>query len=124
MAPVHSLTTRDFRIQRRHFAPTSAGLFPECPDDLSPEQAAGNLAPVAGQRGSISDHETTDCPPALRINGGILNRPQGSVRNDAANSSERAQARLVGIARLAASSPHAETKRRSAERPEYFVLPV
>jgi DNA repair photolyase len=40
------------------------------------------------------------------------------------NPSERAHARLVGIARLAATSPPAETKRKSAERPEYFVLPV
>jgi len=40
------------------------------------------------------------------------------------NSSERAQAWLVGIARLAASSPAAETRRRSVERPEYFLLPV
>jgi DNA repair photolyase len=37
---------------------------------------------------------------------------------------ERAHARLVGIARLAASSPPAETHRKSAEKPEYFVLPV
>jgi len=37
---------------------------------------------------------------------------------------ERAHARLVGIARLAASSPQAETRRKSAERPEYFLLPV
>lgn len=31
---------------------------------------------------------------------------------------------LVGIARLAANSPAAETKRKSAEKPEYFLLPV
>ena len=37
---------------------------------------------------------------------------------------ERANARLVGIARLAACSPPAETRRKSPERPEYFVLPV
>jgi DNA repair photolyase len=30
----------------------------------------------------------------------------------------------VGIARLAASSPPAETKRKSNEKPEYFLLPV
>jgi DNA repair photolyase len=30
----------------------------------------------------------------------------------------------VGIARLAANSPMAETKRKSQERPEYFLLPV
>ncbi|HYL64771.1 MAG TPA: radical SAM protein [Candidatus Methylomirabilis sp.] len=40
----------------------------------------------------------------------------GQTRDDAAT--------LVGIARLAASSPPAETHRRSAERPEYFLLPV
>jgi len=32
--------------------------------------------------------------------------------------------KLVGIARLAASSPAAESKRGSPQRPEYFVLPV
>jgi DNA repair photolyase len=31
---------------------------------------------------------------------------------------------LVGIARLAANSPGAETQRSSPERPEYFLLPV
>ena len=31
---------------------------------------------------------------------------------------------LVGIARLAANSPAAETQRSSVERPEYFLLPV
>ncbi len=35
-----------------------------------------------------------------------------------------AAAPLVGIARLASISPPAETKRRSEERPEYFLLPV
>jgi DNA repair photolyase len=30
----------------------------------------------------------------------------------------------VGIARLAAKSPAAETRRKSAEKPEYFLLPV
>jgi DNA repair photolyase len=35
-----------------------------------------------------------------------------------------ANARLVGIARLAASSAAAKTQRNSGERPEYFVLPV
>ena len=124
MAPVHSLTARDFPVRRRHASPTPEELFPECPDDLSPKQEAGNLAPVAGQRGSISDPKTTDCPPASRISGGALNRPEDSVRNGAAHPSKRAQARLVGIARLAASSPMAETHRKSVERPEYFVLPV
>jgi DNA repair photolyase len=55
---------------------------------------------------------------------GTQSREQGPVRNDAAALPERAHARLVGIARLAASSPPAETQRKSAEKPEYFVLPV
>jgi DNA repair photolyase len=37
---------------------------------------------------------------------------------------QRVHTRLVGIARLAASSPPAETRRKSEERPEYFILPV
>jgi DNA repair photolyase len=30
----------------------------------------------------------------------------------------------VGIARLAAEAPAADTKRKSVEKPEYFLLPV
>jgi DNA repair photolyase len=124
MSPVHSITAPDFRIPRRRVSPTPETLFPECPDDLSPKQAAGNLAPVAGQRGSISDRQTLDCPPASLAKERPQDRSNGPVRNSAANPSERAHARLVGIARLAAASPLAETRRKSAERPEYFVLPV
>lgn len=133
MSPVHSQTAQGFRIRRRHATPTPETLFPECPDDLSPKQAAGNLAPVAGQRGCISDREAQDCPPASSSEAtaqrptavqGSHNPGHGSVRNVAAHPSDRANARLVGIARLAASSPPAETRRKSAERPEYFVLPV
>jgi len=124
MSPVHSSTARDSRIQRRHASPTPETLFPECPDDLSPKQAARNLAPVAGQRAGILDRLTTDCPPASQAKEQPQNGSNGPVRDSAANSSERAHARLVGIARLAATSPPAETKRKSAARPEYFVLPV
>ena len=122
MSPVHSLTAPDFRTLRRHVSPTPETLFPEYPDDLSPKQMAGNLAP--GQRGSISDRQTTDCPPPSQATQRTQGRSNGPVRNSAVNPSERATARLVGIARLAATSPPAETKRKSAQRPEYFVLPV
>ncbi len=81
-------------------------------------------APVADQRGSNSNQATADCPPASRTQHGTQNRETGPVRIDAAAPPERAHARLVGIARLAASSPPAETRRNSAERPEYFLLPV
>src|SRR5690348_11939383 len=105
MSPVHSITAPDFPIQRRRASPTPETLFPECPDDLSPKQVAGNLAPVAGQRGSISDCRTTDCPPASPADEAGQNLARSPVRNSAANPSERANARLVGIARLAATSP-------------------
>ena len=124
MSPVHSTTARGFPIQRRHASPTPETLFPECPDDLSPKQVAGDLAPVGGQHGSISDCKAADCPPPFPANDPRQDLGYGPARNSAANPSKRASARLVGIARLAATSPPAETKRKSAERPEYFVLPV
>jgi DNA repair photolyase len=124
MSPVHSLSAPRFRIRRRHAFPTTVGLFPECPEVVSPMQAVHGPAPVADQRGNISDPATADCPPPSRTQHGNQNREMGPVRNGAAVSPERASARLVGIARLAASSPPAETRRKSAEKPEYFVLPV
>jgi DNA repair photolyase len=124
MSPVHSLSAPSFRIQRRRASPTTAGLFPECPDAISPMQAVQRSAPAADQRDSITDPVTPDCPPASRTQHGGQNRAAGPVRNVAASPTESAHARLVGIARLAASSPPAETRRKSAEKPEYFVLPV
>src|SRR5207253_6052816 len=79
---------------------------------------------LAGQHGSNADRATPDCPPAPVATDRPPNHSSSPVRNSAADPSNRAHARLVGIARLAAASPPAETTRRSAERPEYFVLPV
>src|ERR1700674_404852 len=87
-------------------------------------QMVHDLAQVVDQRGSNSNPTTADCPPASRAQHGTQNRETGPIRNDAAMPPERAHARLVGIARLAATSPPAETRRNSAERPEYFLLPV
>src|SRR2546430_13941410 len=124
MSPVHSQPAPTVRIRRRHASPTTGGLFPDCPDVLGPIKAVRSPAPVADQRGSISDQATADCPPASRTQHETQNREPGSVRNDAAMRPERAHARLAGIARRAPSSPPAETRRKSTERPEYFVLPV
>jgi DNA repair photolyase len=123
MSPVHSTTAPDLPSRHHPVSPTPETLFPECPDDLSLKQVAGNLASVAGQHGSISD-ATPDCPPAPVANGRTQGRSTSPVRDFAADPSNRVHTRLVGIARLAAASPPAETKRNSAERPEYFVLPV
>ncbi len=133
MSPVHSLSAPSFRIQRRRASPTTAGLFPECPDVISPMQVVQSPAPVADQltgdrktvdRDSNSNPTTADCPPASWTPQGNQDLAASPVRNDVAVSTERAPARLVGIARLAASSPPAETRRKSLEKPEYFVLPV
>ena len=124
MSPVHFTAGPDLLGRRHHASPTPETLFPECPVDLSPQQVAGNLALVAGQHGTISDRVTPDCPPAPVASEGTQNHSTGAARNSAADPSNRARARLVGIARLAAASPPAETKRTSTERPKYFVLPV
>ncbi len=124
MSPVLSSPTVGIRIHRRRVSPTTAGLFPDYPEVLSPMQAVQDLAPVADQRGSISDRPTADCPPTSLAPHGIQDRAKGPVRNVTVVPHERANARLVGIARLAASSPPAESRRNSAERPEYFLLPV
>src|SRR5260370_21030367 len=124
MSPVHSLSAPSFRIRRRRASPTTAGLFPECPDAISPMKMVSSPAPAVDQRGSNSNQATAGCPPASRNQHGTQNRESGPVRIDSAAPLERARARLVGIARLAASSPPAETQRKSAERPEYFLLPV
>src|SRR5260370_9819709 len=89
---------------------------------LVKDSLSGDQAPVGC--GSISDQATTDGPPASGTQHGTQSRETGPVRNAAAVFPERAQTQLVGIARLAASSPPADTQRRSAEKPEYFVLPV
>ena len=127
MSPVHSLSAPSVRIQRRRVSSTTIGLFPECPAVISPVTLVHDC--LTGDRktagcGSILDPTTTDCPPASRTQHGTQSRETGPVRNVAAVLPERAPTRLVGIARLAASSPPAETQRRSAEKPEYFVLPV
>src|SRR6266581_811985 len=124
MSPVHSIAAPDLSIRHHHVSPTPETLFPECPDDLSPQQVAGSLVPLAGQHGSNADRATPDCHPAPVATDRPPNHSSSPVRNSAADPSNRAHARLVGIARLAAASPPAETTRRSAERPEYFVLPV
>ena len=124
MSPVHSLSARSFRIQRRHVRNNLVRLFPECPEALSPMQVVGSPAPAEDQRGSAANRPAPDCPPAAPASPEPQVQAQGPVRGDAVVPRNRANARLVGIARLAASAPVAETRRRSAEKPEYFVLTV
>jgi DNA repair photolyase len=128
MSPVQTPTTgvSSFRIRRRPARPTTASLFravaeqvtpSENPRDVSPKKVASEPAPAAaGPDGSGSGRPTTGCPPASRLSSGPQSCTDGRTGT--------ATAELVGIARLAASSPPAETQRKSMERPEYFLLPV
>ena len=84
-----------------------------------------DLAPiVTGPGGSISGCPSPDCPPALPEEHGAPRRAESRTRDAAARCGSAESHPLVGIARLAADSPAAETQRLSPERPEYFVLPV
>src|ERR1700730_3129505 len=124
MSLVHSSSTVGIRIHRRRVSPTTVRLFPECPSDVSPMKVVSDPAPVADQHGSVADRMTMDCPPESAVANGAQSSFTDPIRNAPVVPHERAHARLVGIARLAACSPPAETRRKSPERPEYFVLPV
>jgi DNA repair photolyase len=76
-------------------------------------------AAVTGSGGSTSGYSTADCPPPTSREAA----PCG-FESRADHRTQEAAVPLVGIARLAACSPPAESHRRSAERPEYFLLPV
>src|SRR5271167_286925 len=126
MSPVHSIPSAGTRLRRRPVRQSAASLFSECPDDTSPNDHPSGLgnkrreAAVApaenGQSGSSAGLPLADCPPPTSAVAGPQSQAHGWARNAAAP--------LVGIARLAARSPAAETHRRSGERPQYFVLPV
>jgi DNA repair photolyase len=91
-------------------------LFPECPEH-SPNARAPELAQLCeGPRGELHEPVSADCPPQER---GAEDRPHPARETASAKATK-----LVGIARLAASSPPVDSRRASVQRPEYFVLPV
>jgi DNA repair photolyase len=104
-------------------------LFPADSAELTEQgpkaRTGSDLAPiVTGPGGSISGCPTPDCPPALSAEHDAPRHEQSRTRDAAACCGAEKPAPLVGIARLAANSPAAETQRSSPERPEYFLLPV
>jgi DNA repair photolyase len=132
MSPVLSSTARTIGIRRRHARQSTATLFPVGPYATSPKPRAGDApdgarnvfdkvdtTAVAGSGGSTSGCPTADCPPPTSCEAvprGLESRAEGRTREPAVP--------LVGIARLAAGSPPAESHRKSSERPDYFLLPV
>lgn len=129
MSPVLSSTARVFGFRRRHARQSTATLFPLSPYATSPTPRTGSLregprrqaepSEAAGFGGSTSGYTTADCPPPTSLEAAS----RGAERR-ANDRTQEADVPLVGIARLAASSPTAESQRKSGERPEYFLLPV
>src|SRR5208282_2966822 len=104
MSPVLPHSTPFPTSRRRPVRRPVVSFLPFSPVEPNPRREAGTLAQGAPGwcKGNL-DSPTADCPP-----------PQLQIP----------RAPLVGIARLAAQSPAAETRRQSAEKPEYFLLPV
>ena len=104
MSPVLPLTTPSFTTRRRPVRRPAVRFLPFCPETPDLTAEAGPRAPgsTGWCKGSL-EGPTADCPPPH------LQTPR---------------APLVGIARLAANSPAAETRRKSSEKPDYFLLPV
>ncbi len=104
MSPVLPHSAPRFIARRRPVRRPAVSLLPFSPVEPNPRPEAGALAQGSPGwcKGNL-DSPTADCPP-----------PQLQISH----------APLVGIARLAAQSPAAETQRKSAEKPEYFLLPV
>ncbi len=104
MSPVLPHSTPRFTARRRLVRRPVVSFLPFSPVEPNPKPEAGALAQgTPGWCKGNLDSPTADCPP-----------PQLQIP----------RAPLVGIARLAAQSPAAVTKRQSAEKPEYFLLPV
>src|SRR5437879_12987287 len=105
MSPVHSIAAPDLSIRHHHVSPTPETLFPECPDDLSPQQVAGSLVPLAGQHGSNADRATPDCPPAPVTNDPPPTHSSSPVPKSAADLNDRDHPGRAGIALIAAAWP-------------------
>lgn len=117
MSPVLTIPAPAVRSGCRRALPPSASLFPDDPVVHSPEQKTLEPAPLRGPSEADSAQSPADCPLPDPESG-------GGPRRSGLRQPNLPAAPLVGIARLAASSPPAETRRQSSRRPEYFVLPV
>jgi DNA repair photolyase len=128
MSPVLSTTAPVMDVRRRPAVqpalfphnPDAQGPKPQQPwsgDDDSRKRRGGAPRSVeAGPGGSNPGSRAAECPPPVAASGGEPLFADGRARD--------ADATLVGIARLAACSPAADTVRKSEERPEYFLMPV
>jgi DNA repair photolyase len=104
MSPVLPHSTPLLTIRRRPVRRPAVQFLPFCPDTPDPKPEAGALAQgTAGWCKGSLENPSADCPPP----------PVQTPR-----------APLVGIARLAAKSRVAESRRKAMDKPEYFLLAV
>ena len=102
MSPVLPQTVTRFAARRRPVRRPAVSFLPFSPE-TSPTEAGTPDQSAAGWTAGNLEKPTADCPPP-------------TIQNS--------DAPLVGIARLAANSAAAESRRKSEEKPEYFFLPV
>jgi DNA repair photolyase len=125
MSPVLFPSPARFSARRRIARPTAPSLFPDCPETHSPKNGIADLAPVdSDPRSSNTGTNVADCPPPHAVSPSPQSLVETGTRAADVQPASGVHAPLVGIARLAAKSSPAETRRTSAERPEYFLLPV
>jgi DNA repair photolyase len=104
MSPVLPLSTPLPTTRRRPVRRPAVRFLPFSPETPEPKPEAGPFA--QGSTGWCQGSPaapTAGCPPPQR---------------------QTSRAPLVGIARLAADSPPANSRRKSEEKPQYFLLPV
>jgi DNA repair photolyase len=132
MPPVLSSLLPRLTTRRRPVSPSAGTLFPASPE-IPSFGDGGRLQTLPGAALSVPGPASRPGKSGLRVpvspgSGAPACPPQFSAQHGPASDAQRgtpaAAAPLVGIARLAASSPPAHTERCSAERPEYFLLPV
>lgn len=135
MPPVPSFSVLPFPTRNRRLRQTSASLFAVSPEGGPAEDSdhrEPGREPEPGREAEPADYPAVDCPPPdsgtaekrPMVALGPQSRAHGQIRGSGCSEKPGAAAPLVGIARLAATSPPAATRRKSEERPEYFLLPV
>src|SRR6516165_1033772 len=103
MSPVLPHSTLLPAMRRRPVGRPAVRFLPFSPETPNSTEAGTRAPGAAGWCKGSLEKPTADCPP-----------PQ----------LETPRVPLVGIARLAAKSLPAETTRKSAQKPEYFLLPA
>jgi DNA repair photolyase len=127
MSPVYSRSAQSLPILRPRDSANLDRLFPECPERLEVQGTIplfNSFVPAEDRHGSAANRTVPDCPPVSSTCSELQIQEAGPVRSTAGAPHHRPKGRMAGLARLAAAARGAETRRGSAGKPEFFVLPV